>query len=278
MTRSLLQSCLVVLALASAGFSAEFRSNIEYGEAAGEKLLVDASIPDGKGPFPVAILVHGGGWGGGDKAVVHVPPMQPFNDAGFTWFSIDYRLAPKHRWPACIDDVRTAIRWVKEHAAEFKGDPNRIVLVGYSAGGHLAAYAVATADDTTRVQGLVVFAGPTDLVADCERRGEVSPALQALFDHGPDLDAPIREKLADASPLNFLTDRMPPTLLIHGTKDLSVPYSQSVVFQEKMKDLKVSCELITIPEGEHRLRDWERLNNEYPKKTVDWLNEHINKH
>ena len=71
----------------------------------------------------MAILIHGGGWGGGDKAQVYVPPTKPFTDADFTWFSIDYRLAPQHRWPACIDDVRTAIRWVKAHAAEFKGDP-----------------------------------------------------------------------------------------------------------------------------------------------------------
>ena len=258
--------------------AAEFRQDIEYASVEGESLKLDVSIPDGSGPFPVAILVHGGGWGGGDKTVVHVPPTEPFTEANFVWFSIDYRLAPKFRWPDCIDDVRTAIGWVKEHAREFKGDPNRIVLVGYSAGGHLASYAVATADDITSVQGLVVFAGPTDLVADCERRGEVSPALQALFDHGPELDAPIRKKLADASPLNRLTDRMPPTLLIHGTKDASVPYSQSVVFQERMQKLKVPCELIMIPDGEHRLRDWKRLNPEYPRMTIDWLQEHVGTH
>ena len=271
-------SWLLIFGVAGLCISAEFRPDIEFGEAGGEKLLLDASIPDGEGPFPVAILVHGGGWGGGDKAIVHVPPTAPFTDAKFTWISIDYRLAPKHRWPACIDDVRTAIRWVKEHAAEFKGDPNRIVLVGYSAGGHLAAYATATADDSTRVQGLVLFAGPTDLVADCERRGGVSPALQALFDHDIKLDETIRGKLADASPLNYLSDRMPPTLLIHGTVDESVPYSQSVVFQEKLKKLHVPCELITIPGGEHRLRDWQQLNPEYESKLVSWLQQVIGTH
>ena len=191
--------------------SAEFRSDVEYGNVDGESLKLDASIPDGEGPFPIAILIHGGGWGGGDKAVVHVPPTKPLTDANFTWFSIDYRLAPKHRWPACSDDVRTAIRWVKEHAAEFKGDPDRIALIGYSAGGHLAAYAAATADDETRPQALVVLAGPTDLVADCERRSGVSPALQALFDHDIKLDDAIRAKLRDASPLSHLTSNLPPT-------------------------------------------------------------------
>ena len=92
--------------------AAELRRDIEYATADGETLRLDASIPDGEGPFPIAILIHGGGWGGGDRAEVHVPPTKPFTDAIFTWFSIDSRLTPQHRWPACIDDVRTAIRWV----------------------------------------------------------------------------------------------------------------------------------------------------------------------
>ncbi len=67
--------------------------------------------------------------------------FEPLSRANFTWFTIDYRLAPENRWPACFDDVQTAIRWVKQHAAEFKGDPERIALIGYSAGGHLATLA-----------------------------------------------------------------------------------------------------------------------------------------
>ncbi len=118
---------LIAASVTSCLQAAEFRQDIEYASVEGESLKLDVSIPDGDGPFPVAILIHGGGWGGGDKSVVYVPPTEPFTEAKFVWFSIDYRLAPKHHWPACIDDVRTAIRWVKEHAAEFKGDPNRIV-------------------------------------------------------------------------------------------------------------------------------------------------------
>lgn len=264
---------LIVLFVAATSFAAgaAFQSDVPYGETAGEILKLDACVPEGEGPFPIAILVHGGGWGGGDKAEVHVPPTVPFTEGEFTWFSIDYRLAPKHRWPACIKDVRRAIRWVKEHAAEFKGDPNRIVLVGYSAGGHLAAFAAATADDTTRPQALVVLAGPTDLVADCERRGEVSPALQALFDHGPEIDDEARTILRDTSPLNHLTPHAPPTLLVHGTVDESVPYSQSVNYQKRMAELGVQCELITIAGGDHRLRTWEDRDPSYQGKMMEWI-------
>ncbi len=269
---------LIAAAFATPAWAAEIQKGIEYENVDGESLKLDISVPDGKGPFPVAILIHGGGWGGGDRAVVYVPPTDPFTDAKFTWFSIDYRLAPQHRWPACMDDVRTAIRWIKTHAGDYKGDPDNITLVGYSAGGHLAAFAAATEDESTKVQGLVLFAGPTDLLSDCERRGEVSPALQALLDHGPVIDREMRTKLHELSPLNYLTHRMPPTLLIHGTEDQSVPYSQSVAFQAKLNDLNVPCELITIPGGEHRLQDWPRLNPDYQKKVVDWLHEEISSH
>lgn len=256
---------------AAVALAAELKSDIEYANVDGESLKLDANVPAGEGPFPVVILIHGGGWGGGDKAREHVPPITPLINEDITWFSINYRLAPSHRWPACNDDVRTAIRWVKEHATEFKGDPKRIALIGYSAGGHLAAYAATTADDATRVQALVVFAGPTDLEADCERRKGVSPSLQALFDHDVTLDDAIRKKLRDASPIFHVSKKTPPTLLIHGTIDESVPFGQSVNFQTKMAEVDVPCELITIPGGEHGVQNWNRRMASYERDVAYWL-------
>lgn len=277
MTKQLL-STVVALAVAAAapGFdspqaaAADFHTDVEYAKVDGESLKLDISEPDGKGPFPVAILVHGGGWGSGDKAQVHVPPTKLLTDK-FTWFSIDYRLAPAHRWPACIDDVRQAIRWVKAHAAEYKGDPNRIAIIGYSAGGHLAAFAAVTADDDTKVQAAVLYAGPIDLVADCERRGQVSPALQALFDRGPELDDEARAILRDTSPINHLHADLPPFLLIHGTLDESVPYNQSTSLKARLDELGVPCELVTIPGASHNIRAWKMFDTGYEQKMVDWL-------
>jgi acetyl esterase len=143
--------------------SPTLHSNVEYGEATGEKLLLDVWEPNEDGPFPVAIYVHGGGWTGGDKAS-DAPVLNLLTEAGFTWFSINYRLAPQHPWPACINDVQTAIRWVKANAARYKGDPSRVVLVGYSAGGHLACFAATIVDDSVRVQAVVGFAALTDFV------------------------------------------------------------------------------------------------------------------
>jgi pectinesterase len=136
--------------------------DIQYGEAGGQKLLLDVHVPDGDGKFPVLIIVHGGGWSFGNKEAETVPAIAPYT-TNFTWFSIDYRLAPTNRWPACFDDVQTAIRWVKDHATEYKGDPDRIALIGYSAGGHLVCYAATQAGNDTRVQAVVGLAPPTDL-------------------------------------------------------------------------------------------------------------------
>jgi pectinesterase len=95
------------------------RKDLEYSRAGGESLRLDACVPDGKGPFPAVILVHGGGWSSGDKTTGVDPLFAPFSKSGLGWFSINYRHAPKHRYPASVDDVEAAIRWVKEHAAEF---------------------------------------------------------------------------------------------------------------------------------------------------------------
>src|ERR1051325_7771397 len=115
---------------------------IEYAKPDGISLLFDACIPLGDGPFPAAIIVHGGGWARGDRRTDVEPLFQPLTDAGIAVFSISYRFATDPlRFGVAIDDVRTAIRFVKAHATEYNVDPDRIALIGASAGGHLAATA-----------------------------------------------------------------------------------------------------------------------------------------
>jgi acetyl esterase/lipase len=144
-----LVSCLCIAALTC---TAAVKPDIEYGTAAGESLRLDASTPEGPGPFPIVILIHGGGWASGDKAKDFTDLFSPLTKNGFLWFSINYRLAPKYRWPACFEDVQTAIRWVKAHAPDYHGDPSKIALLGYSAGGQLATLAAVEAQPDTRAQ------------------------------------------------------------------------------------------------------------------------------
>ena len=258
---------------------AELRKDIEYGQAGGERLLLDASVPTGAGPFPVVILVHGGGWSGGDKAGSNKPGdsadispwFAPLNSAGFLWFSINYRLAPQNRWPACLEDVQTAIRWIKAHAAEFKGDPRHIVLVGHSAGGHLACLAAVLAEDDTRVQAVVGFAPVTDFEQELPIRGGLSPSLQNLHNRPKEVTPEALAVLRETSPINHVHAGLPPFLILHGDGDKTVPLEQSRNFQAKLRASGVPCELLIIPGAPHGLLTWDKFDPDYAAKMTRWL-------
>jgi acetyl esterase/lipase len=260
---------LVCLAVAGA------QTEIEYASIGGESLKLDAFVPDGAGPFPAVILVHGGGWTGGDKSggpkkAYMVPLHEPLERAGFAWFSINYRLAPKHRYPACIEDVETAIRWIKSHASEFRIDSRRIALSGESAGGHLVALAAVRADESTRVAAIVPFYGPFDLSAPLKPGEPVHPAVIALF--GPMTpEEPLLSVRREGSPLLHVKRGLPPFLLVHGTGDKTVPYEQSILLQKKLRDASVPCEVLTIPDGAHGMINWEKLAPDYKERVVAWL-------
>jgi pectinesterase len=186
------------------------KRDLEYSRAGGESLRLDACVPDGNGPFAAVILVHGGGWTGGDKNAGVDPLFAPLSKAGLGWFSINYRLAPKHHYPAAVEDVEAAIRWVKEHASEFKIDPTRLALSGESAGGHLVAMVVMRARDETRVAAAIPFYAPVNLEADTQRRGGLSLSLRDLFGHTYEVDDQVAKLLREASPLNYIQAGLPP--------------------------------------------------------------------
>ncbi len=251
--------------------------DIEYGAANGEKLLLDAHVPAGEGKFPVVLIVHGGGWMAGDKATDIVPVFAPVA-TNFTWFTINYRLAPTNRWPACYDDVQTAIRWVKAHAAEYKGDPERIALLGYSAGGQLATLAGVRAGVDTRVQAVAAFAPPTDLVADNERRGGLSVSMRNLFNcESTNITDSVRAVLKENSPLTYVAPGLPPFLLINGSADKTVPVGQTENFYRALKAANVDATLIVIPEGQHRIADWKKFTPDWQAQLVKWLEEKLAK-
>lgn len=251
------------------------RFDIQYGEAGGEKLLLDAHIPQTDGKHPVVLIVHGGGWMAGDRETDIVPVFAPVA-TNYTWFTIYYRLAPTNRWPACFDDVKTAIRWVKAHAADYKGDPDRIALLGYSAGGHLVTLAGTHPDPDTKVQAVIAFAPPTDLVADNERRGGLSVSMRNLFGYdSTNITDDVRAVLKENSPLTHVTPGLPPFLICQGSADKTVPANQSIAFVEKLRSVGVSTDLIEIPEGQHRIADWKKFDPSWQRKMIVWLNERM---
>lgn len=267
------KATLVALLFASTHASADpqWHPDIVYSQAAGESLRLDASIPEGNGPFPVAILIHGGGWGSGDKAADFGALSKPLTDSGIAWFSINYRLAPKHPWPACFDDVQSAIQWVKQNATTYRVDPKRIALIGYSAGGQLAALAAIRADNSTRVQAVVGFAPAVDLVADMKRRGQVGVAMRNLLGLPDQLDDAALAKIATISPAEEIKPGLPPFFIAQGTADQSVRHVETLAFIERLKRADVSCTLFEIKDAPHRISEWPKFSPNYAERTAAWL-------
>lgn len=255
-----------------AAASAGIQTNIEFARPGGVSLTLDAYVPSGSGPFAAAIIVHGGGFTKGDKQTYVKPLFEPLTQGGFAWFTINYRLAPEYRFPAAIEDVESAIGYVKAHSREYKIDPARIALIGESAGGYLVSFVGARNRPQARVAAVISFYGPHDLAGRAGTQGKIpesSQAFLAVYELNPETLSRLRE----ASPIAHVQKAMPPFLLIHGTEDPLVPYEQSVKMCEKMKQAGAGCELFTVKGAGHGVDGWEK-NPEfqiYKKKMVEWL-------
>ena len=268
---------LLIFVLAAALASAAtyiVTPDLEYAAPAGESLKLDAHIPDGSGPFAAIILVHGGGWTAGTKTANFVKPLFPVLDqTGMAWFTIDYRLAPQHPYPAARLDVEAAIRWVKQNAAKYKVNPNRIALMGESAGAHLVNLVGARND--SGVAAVVSFYGPIDLVQFAKSRFEHTPmtANMKSFFRIEGYNEAAKPLLREASPDTYVNPKTPPFLIIHGTKDDQVPYEQAILHQALLRKRGIPVELITVPDGIHGVVNWEKEPRFqiYKQPLIDWL-------
>ena len=248
------------------------RLDIEYGRAGDVSLRMDAHIPEGKGPFPAVVLVHGGAWVTGDRFQNMAPLFVPLTKAGFACFTISYRFATDPLlFGAAIEDVRAAVRYLKDHADEFHVDAKRIALLGESAGAQLASMAVL-GDSKLPVRALVAFYSPSDLASLARTSRQVPESLRQVFSGGG-LGELLLWRLRELSPVNHVNGKMPPFLLLHGTADTVVPYEQSVEMCEKVRSTGGSCELYTVQGGGHSLRGWERskAQSAYRSHMIDWL-------
>lgn len=276
---------IYAFAIAGRAQSAIDRTDVEYGRPAGapKPLFLDLHIPAGPGPFPAAILVHGGGFDEGSKSTNVRPLFDVLANAGYAWFSIDYRLAPLAHHADANEDLLTSIRWVRAHAAEFRLDRARLVLMGESAGGLLVNYAGTHQTPAAPFAAVVDFYGPTDYgrlsldrKAHPERFNMASINRHASNGGGiryfgvQQLDEAGLAKLRSAAPVYAVHKGMPPFLCIHGTKDDQVPFDQSTTMCEAMKKAGASCELITIENGGHGWRDASMQH--WKAEMVAWLN------
>ena len=263
----------LLAAMSGSASRAEVRPDIEYGRAGGESLRLDASIPEGPGPFPAVVIVHGGGWIGGDRKREVEPLFDPLSRAGFAWFSISYRLATEWSlFGVASEDVRQAIRHIESHAGEYRIDAGRIAVIGESAGGQLAAMAVLRGVPDPSVRGVVLLYAPTDLPSLAATSLSIPDSIRQVLLSGP-WSAPLRQALEAQSPVRFVRRDAPPFLLIHGTGDTLVPYAQSVRMCERIQEEGGKCELIPVKDAGHGLRWWR--STAYQQQIVAWLKQRL---
>ncbi|MGC9317627.1 MAG: prolyl oligopeptidase family serine peptidase [Armatimonadota bacterium] len=235
--------------------------DIEYGAVDGHRLLLDAYLPADTAVHPALIFIHGGGWRTGSKDGGFSAVQGPRAIAdGLAVFSLDYRLSDVAPYPAAVEDCLRAIRWIREHAAQLNVDPDALGLWGGSAGGYLVlmmAFMEPGAEDLdANGQQLSNFARcavaknpPTDLAADDSMHEE--RALLTFMGTTRDEDP---ERFAQASPVTHISPDDPPLLVMHGTEDRTVPYSQAQILQQRLQQAGVPLELLTIEGAGHGLK------------------------
>ena len=182
-------------------------------------LTVDVYQPESAGPHPIVVQIYGGAWRNGAPGDF-AKFARWLAGGGYVVFAIDYRHSPRWRWPAHSDDVTTALTWIGTHASEYSGDTSRVVLLGRSAGAHLALLA-AYRPAPLRVRGVVGFYAPVDLI-DAYRHPprpaplDIRSVERAFIGAGPDQ---MPGEYAAASPIAYARETVPPTLLIFGGRD-----------------------------------------------------------
>jgi acetyl esterase/lipase len=225
-------------------------------------LILDLYLPQGDVPQPVIVFIHGGGWVGGNTR--HSGALADFPRAlaqlaaeGFVVASVEYRLADEAPFPAALQDVRAAVRFLKTNAAKYRIDAAKVAVWGGSAGGQLAALAAASCGDHSLdpdpapggsecVQGAVIWYGVFDFAPVVERGRTGAPDNRFLGCSG-DCDAAVRR----ASPMSYVTADDPPFLLIHGEGDRTVDVSQSRAMQSALEKAGVEVQGIYIPAVDH---------------------------
>lgn len=221
-------------------------------------------------PYSAVVVVHGGGWLGGSRTDLH-GLLQQLSRMGFVAMSVDYRLAPAARFPAQIEDVKCAVRWLRSQAVEYQINPEKIGAFGVSAGAHLLALAAVTPGKwdnaggysgvSSQLRCAVLHAPPLDFpnwwqTADPAIRGPMSPRVMLKSLLGEDFSASAKI-FQDASPISYvpasgkLKNKLPPLLLLQGELDATVPVQQARDFTKKMKAAGASVELMTIADADH---------------------------
>jgi len=253
--------------------------DIEYANVDGHSLRLDLYLPERvEAPVPLVLWVHGGGWRAGDKSPTYAPETL---GEGYAVASVNYRLSDVAQFPAQIHDVKAAVRFLRGNAHRFGLDPNRFGAWGSSAGGHLVALLGTSCgilelegelgddlDQSSCVQAVCDFFGPTDLVSLLAQRG-ASTRRPMPEDHL--IGGPVEEHVdlaTLASPIAHVDETDPPFLIMHGSEDATVPVDQSIAFDETLRAAGVESTLVVIDSAGHG----------FPRSEVDPVKPFFDRH
>jgi acetyl esterase/lipase len=230
---------------------------LAYAEKEGGVLSLDFYPPAqaavrNPGRAPCIVVVHGGGWDGGDRG-----QMAPLNaylaSAGYAVASIDYRLAPGQVYPAQIEDVFSALEFLRSHADGLGLDPARFALLGRSAGGQIALQAAYLSAGRAAVRGVVAFYAPADMVF-----GYSLPTSPLIMDSRKVMERYLGGsypehpgKYTASSPFEHVGKGSPPTLLLHGRPDVLVSFRHSEHLRARMDELGVRHFVVDLPWAAH---------------------------
>lgn len=233
--------------------------DVDYGPDREQRM--DIIEPHGEGPFPVLLYFHGGGWISGDKAS-YERICRSLATKGFVTFNVNYRLAPRHRFPAQVQDVARAVDWVCRHAQEYGGDASRVILAGDSAGAHLASwYGTSVGNEALRaaagidaplartaLKGIALFYGIYDLErARTCRFPFIDLYLRSLMDGRQAASAAM---LSLASPARHIHTDLPPIFICAGERDGLFP--ESVAYARALKDHGADLATLFFTKAQHR--------------------------
>jgi acetyl esterase/lipase len=276
------------------GPSIEQQFDIVFGKGGEVDLKLDFARPSKGGPFPLIICIHGGGWQKGHHHGYRWA-IKWLAEKGYAAATVEYRLAPKYKFPAQVEDVKAAVRFFRAKAKEFNIDPDRIGAWGDSVGGYLATMLGLTdkkdnlegnggnPDYSSKVQAVVNYYGGADLRTwKLDALGDV--AIRLGF-NGKDLNGVIKDFVGTADRNDPITKRAtaatyadpkdPPILTIHGTLDILVPIDEGRRFHEALKKAGVDSTLVEMPGANHGFKGADRAKAE--KLLLEFFERHLMK-
>ena len=210
------------------------KTDVIYGRVEGAALLANIAYPDGPSPKPAIISVHGGRWRAGNRADASSIKVTQWAEFGYFAMSIDYRLVGGSPAPAPYLDMLTAIRWLHAHADEYRIDPERVYLIGQSAGGQMVSlFATAGEAGFPRVGGWEKARTDVKAVISVAATYELNSLSWGNL--WTPVDGKVEEARRHASPINHVSASMKPLLVIHSDDDKSVPVQQAAEMVEKLK-------------------------------------------